>query len=285
MNIISKIKRKYHHYKNICTQEKELKLWQLKVFLQKILNPIIRHQVNNPKSVPIIIISFNQLFYMKKLVDFLLNRNFSNIIIIDNNSTFPPLLDYFDSLQQNTNITIHRLKENYGHLVFWKKLDLFEKYSKGYYVVSDADIVPMDSTPENFMKKFLSLLDANKDITKVGFSLFLEDIPKENPNRDNIIRWEKMFWENKVDDKYYASIDTTFALYRPNFMRNSEEEFLKGIRVDSPYISRHGGWYTNPSLLTEEQKYYIKTANNSSSWLADETGELKNEFFKAHYKK
>ena len=51
MNIILKIKRKYQHYKNIFNQEKELKLWQFKVFLQKILNPTIRHQVNNLKSI------------------------------------------------------------------------------------------------------------------------------------------------------------------------------------------------------------------------------------------
>ncbi|MCB9360302.1 MAG: glycosyltransferase family 2 protein [Flavobacteriales bacterium] len=282
MNIISKIKRKYHHYKNIFNHKKELNLWHLKVFLQKVFNPTIRYQTNNPKSIPIIIISFNQLFYLKQLVDFLLKRNFSNIIIVDNNSTFSPLIAYFDSLQENTNITIHKLKENHGHLVFWGKPDLFEKYSKGYYVVSDADIVPINSTPENFMEKFLSLLDANKDVTKVGFSLFLEDIPDTNPNKENIINWENQFWENKIDGNYFSSIDTTFALYRPNYIRN-EHDFLRGIRTEKPYTARHGGWYINPKALTEEQLFYIKTANNSSSWLTNENGELINDTFKDHY--
>ena len=34
-------------------------------------------------------------------------------------------------------------------------------YSKGYYVVTDADIVPLDTVPSNFMNKFRNLLDIN----------------------------------------------------------------------------------------------------------------------------
>jgi len=71
---------------------------------------------------------------------------------------------------------------------------------------------------------------------------------------------------------------------KQHYMRE-EHNFLKAIRTNLPYTARHGGWYVDPSNLTEEQKYYIQTANNSSSWLTDENGELVNEEFKSHYKK
>ncbi|PIQ14667.1 MAG: family 2 glycosyl transferase [Flavobacteriales bacterium CG18_big_fil_WC_8_21_14_2_50_32_9] len=276
--------QKLHEIKHKIKMFKDYFSWRINNWFKYIKNPTIRKQLKNPKSIPIIIISFNQLFYLKQLIDFLLSRKFLNIIIIDNNSTFLPLLDYFDELQNNTNITIHRLKENDGHLVFWKNIDLFKKYSKGYYVVSDADIVPLESTPENFIKKFINLLNSNMDITKVGFSLYLDDLPDHNPNKETIVNWENQFWLEPHENHFKASIDTTFALYRPNYIR-LEESFLKAIRTNKPYTARHGGWYINPTKLSEEQKYYINTANNSSSWLTDENGELKNEFFKSHYKK
>ena len=50
-------------------------------------------------------------------------------------------------MTNNNNIIIHRLNENKGHLVFWEEKSIYEKYSKGYYVVTDADIVPLDTVP------------------------------------------------------------------------------------------------------------------------------------------
>jgi hypothetical protein len=280
--VYNKLRKIYHLFKNGILDFKEFYRWRIKNWVKHRLNNLIRSQIIKPSSIPIIIVSFNQLHYLKKQINNFLNSKFTNIVIIDNNSTYPPLLSYFDELEGNKNITIHRLKENYGHLVFWKQKELFQKYSKGYYVVTDADIIPMEKVPNNFINEFRKLLDKYEEVTKVGFSLFLDDIPDTNPNKEKIISWEKQFWKNKRDELYFASIDTTFALYRPNYKRE-ESNFLKGIRMNFPYYARHGGWYVNPLELTDEQKYYIETANNSSSWLMDENGELKNTIFKEHY--
>lgn len=283
--MINRIKAKYHYTKHNIKIILEFRYWKISSWFHYQTNSLIRKQLKNPTSIPIIIISFNQLLYLKQLIEFLLKNNFSNIVIIDNYSTYQPLLSYFDTLSENKNITIHRLNENIGHLVFWKKKELFEKYSVGFYVVTDADIVPMEEVPSDFLTVFLKLLNHSKEITKVGFSLFLGDIPNSNPNKENIINWENQFWQEKMDNHYLSSIDTTFAIYRPNFKREEECTFLKGIRTGDPYIARHGGWYLDPKNLTDEQKFYIKTANYSSSWLADEDGKLKNDFFRTHYNK
>lgn len=231
-------------------------------------------QLINYKSIPIIIISFNQLFYLKELIGFLKKNNYLNIIIIDNNSTYKPLLDYFDTIEST--VTLHRLNENLGHLVFWKNKMLFERYSKGYYVVTDADIVPISECPDDFVLRFKKILDKNFHLTKVGFSLKIDDIPETNPNKQKVIDWESQFWINKTyEGNYIAPIDTTFALYRPNYVYN-DLYFYKAFRTDSPYQASHGGWYLDFKNLTEEQVYYFATCNDSSSWSLSEKGIVRN---------
>ena len=232
-------------------------------------------------KTPVIITSFNQLEYLEKLIDFLLARGFSNVVIIDNNSTYKPLLDYLDSIQNK--VKIHRLKKNYGHLVFWKRYDLFVKYGKGYYVVTDPDIVPLESCPEDFMVKFQSILLQNKKRMKVGFGLQIDDIPLSNPNREKVISWESKFWKTKVSDGVFdADIDTTFALYKP-FYHRKNKKFKTALRTDYPYVAIHGGWYIDVNNLSEEQAFYFETANDSSSWKIDSKGKIANAKYEKKY--
>ena len=158
----------------------EFKYSQLKNYF---FNDTVISQNKNYKSIPIIIISFNQLYYLKQLIEFLKKSNYNNIVVIDNNSTYEPLLEYFDDIESE--VTIHRLNQNHGHLVFWKNKELFEKYSKGYYAITDADINPIPECPEDFLLYFKKILDKVFEITKVGFSLKIDDIPNTTQLIDN----------------------------------------------------------------------------------------------------
>ena len=220
-------------------------------------------------NIPIIIISFNQLFYLKNLIDSLKQYGYKNIVIIDNASTYKPLLDYFETIRNQ--ITLILLNENHGHQVFWKLNEINKKYVQNYYVVTDPDINPMEDCPKDFLKYFKTILDKNFKINKVGFSLYLDDIPDTNPDKNKIVLWESKFWQNKNEEgNYIASIDTTFALYKPKrFSKISI--FYKAIRTQKPYTARHGGWYVDPENLTNEQEFYINTSNASSSWLSKES--------------
>ena len=262
----------YKKKRKVINKIKYVLFW-IKTYYNNYFNTFIREQNKDPKKIPIIIISFNQLFYLKQLISFLKKNNYSNIVIIDNNSTYPPLLSYFNTIESS--VTLHRLNENYGHLVLWKNRELFDTYSKGYYVVTDADIVPAENCPDDFLIHFKRLLDRNNTITKVGFSLKIDDLPDTNPNKQKVIKWESKFWKNiDIDGNYQAPIDTSFALYRPGIIDYNSKVFYNAIRVNAPYIAKHGGWYISTNNLTEEQKYYLKTANQSSSWLVDENGGL-----------
>lgn len=236
-----------------------------------LLNQIVRKQLKNPKEIPVIIINFNQLFYLKQLVDFLVRRNFKNIIIIDNKSTYPPLLSYYEEIKNR--VTIEHMKENYGHAVFFKNKDLQSKYGKGFFVITDADIIPNENLPENFMSQMLSHLISNwRGITKVGFALGIDDIPNENVFKEKILSWEKKFWENKfAENIYIAALDTTFALYKPNYPQKYDQiSYLDAHRFAGDCTSKHGGWYIDQNNLTEEQEFFVKTASRSSSWLQED---------------
>lgn len=253
---------------------KKIKVYY-RVNIKNLFNPYIIAQKINYKSIPIIIISFNQLHFLKQLIDFLRKCKYTNIVVIDNYSTYKPLLDYFDTIESS--VTLYRLKENYGHLVFWKNMELYKKYSKGYYVVTDPDIVPVENCPEDFVLHFKRILDKNLHVTKVGFSLKIDDIPDSNPHKQKVIDWEEQFWKIKTKEgNYIADIDTTFALYKPNYVYN-KQDFFKALRTEKTYEAKHGGWYLDAKEQTEEQKFYFATCNESSSWSLNKEGNLKNK--------
>lgn len=224
-------------------------------------------------SIPILIINFNQLYYLEQLIDFLLKRNFKNIIILDNRSTYPPLLAYYKTIE--CKVKIEYLEQNYGHQVLYKAPDLLEKYGKGYYFLTDSDIVPNENLPENFAEVMMKKLDQYFfKVTKIGFALRLDDIPNHFKLKEKVLQWEKLFWNNQIEPNgYLTTIDTTFALYKPQYgMQFKNIDFLKGLRIAGDFSATHGGWYLNTENLSEENKFYFATVNKSASWALDKDG-------------
>lgn len=59
------------------------------------------------KNIPVYIISFNRLSCLKQLVARLERAGYSNIHIVDNGSSYPPLLEELDK----TPHVVHRMKK------------------------------------------------------------------------------------------------------------------------------------------------------------------------------
>lgn len=235
---------------------------------------IVKDQNRDLTKIPVIIVNFNQLSYLEELINYLFECQFKNIVVIDNNSTYTPLLEFYKENEKR--IRIYRLDKNYGHMVFWEKQKLFKKYSLGYYVISDPDIIPIKECPKDFMKYFKEMLDINPQLTKVGFNLKIDDIPDANLNKNKILKWESKFWTQvDVFGNFIAPIDTTFALYRPNY-KFAYSTFYNSLRAKNPYQCIHKSWYIDNENLTQEQRYYNETSNSSNSWKMDENGVLLN---------
>lgn len=246
--------------------------------LKRLPGPV-RRQEKDIKKIPVIIISFNQLFYLRKLVDFLLESGYNNIIIADNASTYPPLIEYLDDICRH--VKVIKFQENYGHMVVFRKSKVFRKYTRGFYAVTDADVLPSEECPPDFMAYFKRLLYTYKRVNKVGFSLDTKRIPNTHPYKDQIIEWESKYWERKTEEgNYYADIDTTFALYRPMSFKWIKVSFMNAVRTKAPYTAIHGGWILDPGNLTREQRYYMETASESSSWKLDESGKLISKIYR-----
>ncbi|MGN6343309.1 MAG: glycosyltransferase [Candidatus Nitrosocosmicus sp.] len=219
-----------------------------------------------PKKIPIIINSFNRLECLKKLIERLTAMGYSNIIILDNNSTYPPLLEYYATLTHK----IIFLKKNYGHTALWES-NIIKNFKHGYFVYTDPDILPVETCPDNFISYFLKLLLKYPAYKKVGFGLVITDLPENYPLKQKVIRWESQFWEKQIEKGVFiAQIDTTFALYSPNFTSNIyTKEFYSSLRTGGKYLARHLTWYASPEVKTNEEIFYEQSANYSASWIID----------------
>jgi hypothetical protein len=210
-------------------------------------------------QIPIILNNYNKLEHLVQMVDYLVGAGHTNIYIIDNNSNYPPLLDYY----LKTKHTVFKLNKNVGFLALWRTI-IYTRFSNSYYVYSDADILPTRECPTDFISYFKQLLSQYTEVEKVGFGLKIDDIPEHYPLKANVINWEKQFWEYEIDTGVFqAPIDTTFALYRPGIKGGSE---LKALRTGYPYLAHHLPWYIDTNNLSEEEVNYQRTASTSSSW-------------------
>ena len=68
------------------------------------------------KSIPIIINNYNRLTSLKILISSLEKMGYKNLFIIDNASTYPPLLEYYNTCPYK----VFRLNNNVGYLALWK---------------------------------------------------------------------------------------------------------------------------------------------------------------------
>lgn len=220
-------------------------------------------------NIPIVVICWNNYFFVKNFVNQL--KKFPNtIILLDNNSSYQPLLDYYIKIKNELHdkIEIRMLEENYGHFVYIT----LAKTLPDIYVLSDPDLELNENMPIDFVNQLLNISNKYKSY-KTGCALSLED--KDNfidcPNYTggkNIADWESQFWVNKINDDNYelydADIDTTLCLINKNYSNEN-----KVIRVAGDFKIRHLPWYKEyiKNNISHNEIENWKKNNKSSSIL------------------
>ena len=216
------------------------------------------------KDLPVYIISFNRLSYLESLVNWLEKSGCQNIHIVDNASTYPPLLDYL----ARTKHTVHRMEKNYGHTVLFDAPEFKDIVDNQYFVLSDPDVLPTDECPADFMRFLSGVLERFPKATKAGFGLKFDDLPDSYALKETVVKWESAFYEKAIKGTspalYKAPIDTTFALYRPR--KEWKKGFAEAIRTGFPYQARHLPWYKDLNNLTEEDRFYNALDAGSGNW-------------------
>ena len=213
-------------------------------------------------NIPVIINNFNRLTFPKQLIEYLKKCGLTNIIILDNNSTYPLLLKYYESCE----CPVIRENVNHGHLALWKS-GYYQKYKWNYFVYTDSDVVPIQECPLNFIEYLKTLLDHDVTLEKVGLGIKIDDLPDSFSFKERVVNYERRYWLHEVKPGLYdAPIDTTFALYRPfSNMKSGQVYTLKALRTGFPYLIAHLPWYVDSRNMSAEEKYYQRTCNNSSS--------------------
>lgn len=246
-------------------------------FIDKWFNNLLRFRLQDDimpfdaTNLPIYIICYNRLSYVKEMIEMLEKYNLRNIHIIDNASTYPPLLEYLDK----TPYSVHKMTENMGHMVFFIADEFKQVRENEYYALTDPDIIPIDECPADFMSYFYMLLQKYPQVNKVGFSLKLDDLPPQKEGTAEVVAWEQRFYKHRLNHfrpyLYLSALDTTFALYRPQ-KEWKNKDFYKAVRTGAPYEARHLPWYKDLDRLNDEDCFYVNNCCSGSGNWNDNSG-------------
>ena len=212
-------------------------------------------------DAPIFINARDRIGVMRQLIDWLLDAGYKNLILLDNNSTYPPLFDYYKKLRADRRIRVIDLKKNLGFKALWRSGVLDELDIQTPFVYTDPDVLPVDHCPKNVVERLLSILRRNKFIFKVGLGLVYDDLTIADGKK--YADFERGYYEgSKVGDNlYYAQVDTTFALYQ-----NCRHYSLRfSLRTTGDLMLKHLPWYFDYDNLPPDEQYYIDHADRSST--------------------
>lgn len=212
------------------------------------------------QDVPIFINARDRVGVMKQLIDWLLDAGYRNLIILDNNSTYTGLLDYYSELEKDSRIKIIRLGKNLGFKAIWKSGVLEDLKISTPYVYTDPDVIPVKKCPKDFVKQLLKILNEHREFRKVGLALVYEDITFYD--KEKCQETESDLCKRSQINKYlaYANTDTTFALYS-----NTRNYSLRlSLRTLGDMRLKHLPWYFDYDNLPEDEKYYMEHADRNS---------------------
>lgn len=213
------------------------------------------------ESIPVYVNVFNRLTTTRNLVEQIANLDNATPIIIDNDSTYRPLLNWY----LKAPCEVIRLKENLGHHAPWLS-GVVGSDVCDHYCVTDCDI-DLSGVPSDVLSVLRSVFRWKRPPIKSGLALRIDDVPV---TQTQVLAWESRWWKRKVlsDSRFYvALVDTTFAMYRSSTShRQAMNVGAFSVRLAGQYQARHVPWYCDASAMTEEDSYYFEHAGDSNSW-------------------
>ena len=204
-------------------------------------------------ATPVWIIQRNNLDRgFRGLIEWLQRAGMTDITILDNASTWPPLLEYFQTMKD---VKLIHQSENLGHEVFWKLN--YHLHQSGRFIITDPDVVPTPDCPLDLVYHMHQIADQYAP-AKVGPGLRIDNMHPNYFKREFQQDWEAQFWENPTpcEKGFEALLDTTFALYEPGWERWPP---AKCIRLAPPYLMNHIPWMEDSTVPNEEREFYKAT--------------------------
>jgi len=196
-------------------------------------------------NLTVVINNRNRLTTTKKLVEDLLQRSTTNIIIIDNESTYPPLLEWYKTLPNNIRVSYG---PNYGHHAIFQS-GVINDIVEDWCFYTDSDIQLNPNMPNDYQKVMFDLA-IGYNYNKIGLALSINDLPDHYMLKEQVIRNESWWWQQKIlDNVYRADTDTTFCLIK-------KCDQFDSLRIAGDFTAKHMPWYLDLDNLSYEEQYY-----------------------------
>lgn len=205
-------------------------------------------------DIPIVINNFENLHTLQPMVEQFQAYGYTNVIVLDNHSSYPPLLAYYATRP----CRVIRLDANQGHLALFES-PLLQEVVQDWFIYTDPDL-DVSTLPPTFAHDLIAM-HAQLDLppsAKIGCALRIDDLPDTYALADEVREWESQFWDQPSHvvgaqvPVYEAGIDTTLAVYPPGSSQHTHEAY----RVAGPYTVRHLPWYYNLQSLPDNEQYY-----------------------------
>lgn len=179
--------------------------------------------------------------------------NYHDIYILDNASTYSPLLEWYTTKP----CTVIRLEHNLGQLAVYNS-DYINKF-EGWIAYTDSDIELNPNTPTGFIERMIAV--ARKyDKIKAGLALRIDDLPDTDYGR-KARWWEQQYWIKQVEEGIYdANVDTTFST-----IIVGQPFTYDAVRIAGNFIAKHVPWYLDYSNLSEEEQYILDHSDSEFS--------------------
>lgn len=209
--------------------------------------------------IPVYVNTFNRLTTTRPLCQQIVELG-GTPIIIDNASTWKPLLDWYDVCPYR----VMRLTQNMGHHAPWT-CGIMDQYPAPFYAVTDCDL-DLTGIPADALDVLQEPFGWGMGIVKSGFSLRIDDLPEY---QTAVKQWESRWWKRRIKNRWFnALIDTTFALYQSSTPHAIATTVVgvRAVRSAPPYTARHCPWYLDCENLDAENRNYFATSNSSNSW-------------------
>lgn len=218
--------------------------------------------------IPVYLISYNRLDWLKGMCEWLLRIPSVVPTVIDNASTYPPLLDWLE----RPPVQVIRLSENVGKYAVWRSgtVPLGPRhrsfYGSEFYAVSDPNL-DLTGCPPDLFEVLEEGLRRYPCALKCGPSLEYTDLPDHFPLKNEVVEWESGHWGDRLDDAFFsAPLDTTLALYHCDRAFEQHRWLKPSLRADRPYTARHIPWYSDPLKPTPEDAHYHRRSGVYGHW-------------------
>lgn len=226
------------------------------------------------KDIPVFVNSFEQHSYLRDSLDWFRTHGFTNLTVLDQGSTYPPLRDMYATRRFRRTVRLLSFR-NIGPRRAVRRAAAMTGFDRAF-IFTDPDLdLPAPPAPD--MLQRMLHLGRRYNVVKVGLALDIHDRTRVNRNmpmgpRFTVKTYNRRFYRNPLEpDVYGVGVDTTFFLYvprpdpKPEDILSSQPR-IPAVRVGGAgFVAGHRPWMFDNGMTAEEEAHYRNRTSVAST--------------------